>query len=301
MTSQANQTIGVIGLGIMGTAYAHNLISAGFKVTGYDIDPARGQELTASGGLLCNSPADVAKQSDIILLALASVKELNDVCSGDNGLKDNVRSGSIICEMGTLPIAEKQRAKDVLEPRGVHVLDCPVSGTGAQAATGDLSIYVSGDGQASAIVQPVFKTMARDVRYVGAFGIGIRLKFVANLLVSIHNLASAEALLFAKQSGLDLNLVLDAITAGAGTSRMLEVRGPMMVEERYLPATMKMDVYMKDLQLIMDHARDVRCPTPLLAASLPFYNAAMAEGRDGEDTAALFGVLKNMTRPQTEE
>jgi putative dehydrogenase len=148
-------------------------------------------------------------------------------------------------------------------------------------------------------IRPVFAGFARDVRQVGPFGAGMKMKYVANLLVSIHNLASAEALLLAEKSGLDLQMVYEAISSGAGTSRMFEVRAPLMIEGRYEPATMSMGLYQKDLALIMDHARDVDCPVPLMAATLPFYSAAMAQGRAREDTAALFAVLQQMTAKAT--
>lgn len=285
---------GIIGLGIMGSAYAKNLLKAGFDICGFDVAADRIQAFEELGGSVLGSPKDVAGYSDVILLALPSVTALHAVYRNPDGIQSGIRAGTIICEMGTLPLEEKQALQDALEPLGVTVLDCPVSGTGAQAAVADLSIYVSGDASAGTKVQPLFEAMARDVRYVGEFGSGIKLKYVANLLVSIHNLAAAEALLFARQSGLDLDMVLEAITHGAGTSRMLEIRGPMMIKETYKPATMKMDVYMKDLELILDQARKVKCPTPMFAASLPFYFAALAEGRDSEDTAALYSVLKNM-------
>ena len=204
-------------------------------------------------------------------------------------------SGMIFCEMGTFSLAQKLRVRDKLETLGARVLDCPVSGTGAQAAKGDLSIYTSGDEDEAQEVRPVFEALARDVRFVGEYGTGTKLKFVANLLVTVHNLVAAEALLLADKSELDLQMVYDAICQGAGTSRMFEVRGQMMVDEQYEPATMKHDVYMKDLQLIIDHARQMNCPTPLMAASLPYYFSALAQGRGHEDTASVYGVLKGLT------
>ena len=197
--------------------------------------------------------------------------------------------------MSTFPVDAKERTAAALAPRGAVVLDCPVSGTGAQAAKGDLVIYASGDEAAVERLRPVFADFSRECRYVGEFGAGMKMKFVANLLVTIHNLAAAEALIYAERSGLDLNMVYDAIASGAGTSRMFEVRAPLMIEGSYEPATMKHEVYVKDLQLIMDHARSVEAPVPLMAATLPFYFAALAAGRGKEDTASLFGVLKDMT------
>ncbi|MEP9377333.1 NAD(P)-dependent oxidoreductase [Aquabacter sp. CN5-332] len=289
-------TVGVVGLGIMGSSYARNLREAGFPVIGFDVAEAPLKALKEQGGEIAASPKELAAKADVILIALASVDALKSACGGESGMIHSIRSGTVVCEMGTLPMYAKDYVLKLFEPKGVPVLDCPVSGTGAQAAVRDLVVYASGDEAAATRIRPVFDGFARNTRYVGAFGAGIKLKFVANLLVTIHNLATAEALLMAEQSGLDLNMVFDAIRDGAGNSRMFEVRGPMMIEERYQPATMKMDVYMKDLTLITEFARDIRTPTPLMAASVPFYVAALAAGRDADDTAALYAVLKEMTQ-----
>jgi len=289
--------IGIVGLGIMGTAYARNLIQAGFTVTGFDVSQAQSDALADLGGCAVDSVQAVAERSDVILVVLASVKALQD-CTIQ--LAQNIGPHHTICEMGTFSLEQKLEFQSRLNTKTTSVLDCPVSGTGAQAAAGDLSIYVSGDETAANRVKPVFGAMARDIRYIGPFGTGTKLKFIANLLVTVHNLAAAEALLMAQQSDMDLQMVYDAICEGAGTSRMFEVRGPMMIAETYKPATMKLDVYMKDLQLIADHAREINCPTPLMAASIPHYVAGMAQGRQEEDTAALFGILQQLIRSSQE-
>lgn len=294
MGTDARESVGIVGLGIMGQAYAANLLKAGHPVLGFDVAPSAIEAFEALGGEMCGSPAALARRCDVVLVALASVPALEAALFGEDGLREGLRAGAVVCEMGTLPLSAKEKVRAALEERGATVLDCPVSGTGAQAATGDLVIYASGDEAAVERVRPVFDAFSRQTRYVGPFGSGIKLKYVANLLVTIHNLAAAEALLMAERSGLDLSMVFEAIASGAGTSRMFEVRGPLMIEGRYEPATMKMDVYMKDLTLILDHARDIRCPTPLMAASLPYYTAALADGRDKEDTAALFAVLRQL-------
>lgn len=286
--------IGLIGLGIMGQAYAKNLIERGFSVAGFDVAPEQTRAFEALGGESRQSPKNVAAISDVILMALPSVQALEAAVAGPEGLALGIRPGAVVAEMGTLPLEAKEAARSAIEARGAFLLDCPVSGTGAQAAVRDLVIYASGDAGAFERARPAFGAVGREARFVGPFGAGIKLKYIANLLVTIHNLASAEALLLAKQAGLDLEMVFDAISSGAGTSRMFEVRGPMMVEETYEPATMKMEVHMKDLRLILDYAREVGCPTPLLAATLPFYVAGLAAGRGRQDTAALFGVLQDM-------
>lgn len=286
-------TVGMIGLGIMGMAYARNLRKAGFAVLGHDPVPAAMAALADIGGAPCDDAAQVAKQADVILMALPSAAALEATVSQ---MLPVLGTGQVLAEMGTLPIAAKQAACDRIAATGAILLDCPVSGTGAQAEKADLVIYMSGPAEAAETLRPVMAAIGKDVRHVGVFGDGMKLKLVANLLVTIHNLATAEALLLAQRSGLDLSMVYDAIAGGgAATSRMFEVRAPMMIAGAYEPATMKMDVYSKDLQLIMDQARHMNCPVPLMSASLPFYSAALAQGRDKQDTAALFAVLQQMT------
>lgn len=298
MSSTVRPRVGIIGLGIMGGAYARNLREKGFEVIGFDVAPAARDALSAVGGEVAATPRAVAETADAILIALASVDALKSACAGPDGLVHAIRPGVPVVEMSTFPLYAKEYVRDLFEPKGNPVLDCPVSGTGAQAAVRDLVLYSSGDPAVTERLRPMFDGFARSIRHVGAFGSGTKLKFVANLLVTIHNLATAEAVLMAQRSGLDLNMMFDAIRDGAGNSRMFEVRAPLMFEEKYQPATMKMEVYMKDLDLISDFARDLKMPAPLLAASIPFYIAALGAGRNADDTAALFSVLKEMSAPR---
>jgi putative dehydrogenase len=284
--------VGIIGLGVMGIAYARNLLRAGFAVSGYDPSPTALEALAQSGGVAMADPQAVATASDVILLALPSVAALHASIAA---MRPSLGANHVLAEMGTLPLEAKEAAREAVAATGAVLLDCPVSGTGAQAAKGALVVFASGEPAAIDRIRPVFAGLARDIRTVGPFGAGMKLKYVANLLVSIHNLAAAEALLLAQKSGLDLQMVYESIAAGAGTSRMFEVRGPLMISGAYEPATMSMALYQKDLALIMDHARDVGAAVPLMAATLPFYTAALAQGRDRQDTAALFAVLQQLT------
>lgn len=292
MSENARTPVGILGLGIMGLAYARNLIEAGFPVVGYDVaEPAR-RAFAEAGGRLVDAPRDLARECGLVLVALASEAALRAALLGEDGVAAASCEDTIVVEMGTFPIPLKEEIKARIEASGARMLDCPVSGTGAQAATRDLVVYASGDPDALATARPVLEGLARQVMEVGPFGSGMKLKIVANLLVTVHNLAAAEALHLAERSGLDLGTVFEAIRSGAGTSRMFEVRGPLMVEGRYRPATMRMGTYMKDIDLILDHARSVRAATPLMASALPWYVAALAQGRDEDDTAALFPTLQ---------
>lgn len=284
--------VAVIGLGIMGGAFARHLAEAGFEVSGYDPSDDARKDLSQIGGTAAGSPSAAVEGADRVLLSLPSVEALDTAVAG---IAPALAAGCIVAEMSTLPPDAKSRAAAAVEKAGGTMLDCPVSGTGAQAASRDIVVFASGGGEAVESMRAVFSAIAPDVRHVGAFGAGMKMKYVANLLVAVHNLAAAEALLLAERSGLDLQMTFDAITAGAGNSRMLEVRGPLMIAGRHVPATMKLDLFMKDVMLIIDHAQETGTPVPLMSATLPFYNAALAQGRGKQDTAALFEVLRQFS------
>jgi 3-hydroxyisobutyrate dehydrogenase-like beta-hydroxyacid dehydrogenase len=287
----AEETAGMIGLGIMGSAMSANLIRAGFRVIGYDVLPRRRAEFLRLRGAAARSPREVARRAGIIVTSLPSAAALSQV-AGE--LADSAARGTIVIETSTLPIPAKEAARDVLARRGVVLLDCPLSGTGAQARVKDLIIYVSGDRASYRKAIPVMQGFTRANYFVGAFGNGSKMKFVANLLVAIHNVAAAEAMVLGMKAGLDPALVLKVVSDGAGSSRMLQVRGPMMVKGDYAEATMKNEVWQKDMTIIGDFARQLDCPTPLFAASAPIYNAAMAMGLGKEDTGAVCAVLEEM-------
>jgi 3-hydroxyisobutyrate dehydrogenase-like beta-hydroxyacid dehydrogenase len=185
----------------------------------------------------------------------------------------------------------------VLARAGIVMLDCPLSGTGAQARVKDLSVYASGPANAVKQVMHVFSGFARSQYHVGPFGAGSKMKFIANLLVSVHNVAAAEAFVLGKKAGLDAAMVYKVIGDGAGSSRMFQVRGPMMVSGEYADATMKVKTWQKDIEIISGFLREVDCPAPLFAASTPFYNAAMALGLADADTASVCEVLEQWAMP----
>ncbi|MEM7465082.1 MAG: NAD(P)-dependent oxidoreductase, partial [Pseudomonadota bacterium] len=259
-----------------------------------DVEKAALESFAEIGGHPASSAGKVIANSEVTLVALPSIAALESSIGGSQGMVSAAGPDHVICEMSTLSLAAKEQARSELAANGANLLDCPVSGTGAQAAEGDLVIYASGDEASFDKAHPVLDALGRKTTYVGEFGTGTKLKFVANLLVTIHNIAAGEALLLAERSGLELDMVYDAISSGAGTSRMFEVRGPMMVADNYEPATMKQDIFIKDVELILQHARETNTPTPLLAASLPIYLASLAQGRGKQDTASVFATLRKL-------
>jgi len=248
---------------------------------------------TDRGGTAARSVAEVAAAADLIVTSLPSVAALDQAVAA---LGAAARKGTVVVECSTFPIDDKQRAHDALAKAGVALLDCPLSGTGAQAVTKDLVVYASGERAAFERCGNLFDGFARATYFLGPFGNGSKMKFVANLLVSIHNVATAEAFTLGMKAGLDPRQILEVVGAGAGVSRVFQLRGPMMVTGNYSEASMKIDVWQKDVKVIGEFAAKLGCPTPLFSAAQPIYAAAMAQGHALEDTAAVCAVLEEMAR-----
>ena len=285
--------VGFIGLGTMGSALSAHLLTAGWRVTGYDIAAARLAAHTGRGGEAATGPAGAAT-GDVVVTSLPTAQALLDVAAGEGGLASAPRPGLVVIETSTLPLAVKRQARDALAAQDIVLLDCPLSGTGGQALAKDVVAYLSGPAQAKALALPVLRAMTRGVHDVGDFGNGSAVKFIANLLVAIHNVAAAEALVLAERAGLDLAAVLTAVADGAGSSDMFEVRGPAMAAADYGGPGVTTTVFAKDLEIIAGFAKDTGTPTPLFALAATFYAAALAQGHAGDDTACVHAVLRGL-------
>jgi putative dehydrogenase len=283
--------VGVVGMGIMGGAYARNVRAAGMDVVAFDTDRTRQQEWQACGGVLAQSAAAVVDASDFVIVALSSVAAFKAVMLDAGAPGGRARPGQLFIETGTLPLDLKQGARVVLASRGACMIDAPVTGTRVHAERRELVVYASGDRQEVERARPVIDAFARDVRYVGEFGAGVKLKLVTNLLVAIHNVATAEALALAQRAGLDLSMTYDLINSGPARSDVFGFRGPMMVAGDYRNATMRLDVFDKDLALIDAFSRAVGADTPLFQAGIGLYKAALSNGDPAEDVSAVFRQL----------
>jgi putative dehydrogenase len=284
-----DKTVGIVGLGIMGGAIAKNLIERGWHVVGFDTDSAKCTELAEAGVAIVESVALVARSAPIIMTSLPTPAAVESVAKEIAGSGQPQR---IVIELSTLTLADKLRFEAILKSAGHIPLDCPLSGTGAQARMRDLIVYASGDSAAIARCTQLFADFSKQSADLGVFGNGSRMKFVANHLVAIHNVATAEAMILAERAGLDPKLVVELVGPGAGGSRMFQMRAPMMVEGKYEPATMKVSTWKKDMAIIAEFADDVGCQTPLFTLTQPVYSQAMAMGLGDQDTASVFEVLK---------
>jgi 3-hydroxyisobutyrate dehydrogenase-like beta-hydroxyacid dehydrogenase len=289
VAAATKKLVGVVGLGIMGGAFARNLVASGWRVIGYDIDAARRKELAKGGVEIADDAATLAAAVPTIITSLPKPQALTATVKAINAAKLPRR---VVVEASTFTIEDKEAAERALRASGHLMLDCPISGTGSQAKTGDLVIYASGDSKAIAKLKPMFAGFSRKIYDVGSFGNGSRMKYVANLLVAINNVASAEAMVLGMKAGLDPRTIFEMISNGAGNSRVFELRAPMMVENDYRAATMKCSVWQKDMDVIGAFAKKLRVPTPLFSATLPVYSAALKSGHGNDDTAAVCAVLE---------
>jgi 3-hydroxyisobutyrate dehydrogenase/glyoxylate/succinic semialdehyde reductase len=291
-----SKTVGIVGLGIMGGAIARNLIERGWDVVGFDIHPVRCSELAQAKVRIASDVVQLTRDTPIIMTSLPTAAAVETVALA---IANSGHSSRIVVELSTLSLADKARFETILNQAGHIPLDCPLSGTGAQAKIRDLIVYASGDSHAIATCLPLFADFTKQSADLGKFGNGSRMKFVANYLVAIHNVATAEAMILAERAGLDPKIVVEMIGPGAGGSRMFQMRAPMMVEGIYEPATMKVSTWKKDMAIIAEFADDVGCKTPLFTLTQPVYTKAVAMGLGDQDTASVFEVLKKTITEST--
>lgn len=296
MTASSRSTVGLIGIGAMGSAFARHLLHSGYAVVGYDLSEERRAQFIEMGGLVV-SPREMSGMCDIAILSLPSGEAAREVLRPESPVGLSDIDGWVLIETSTLSVEDKLDLGELARARGATLLDCPVSGTSEQAQNGDLIAYVSGEDGAKARAVPVVAAFTRRQFDVGGIGDGTKVKLVANLLVAIHNVAAAEALALARGAGLDLTATLAAVADGAGSSRMLQVRGPRMIDEDYLPATMRVALFQKDIGLIRDLQASLGLQAPLLEAAAGVYAEAEGLGFGDLDTASVFTVLKQQARP----
>ena len=287
------QSIGFIGLGVLGSAMAANLLKEGFPVVGFDVRQEALDSLGEQGLIAATSPKDAADQTDVVVTCLPTIEVLQTVYGGENGIGESSREGQIVLETSTFPVAEKEKARDSVLPAGKRVLDCPVSGNRMLAEQKKLTAFASGDQADYEEVKDIIGGFALRQFYVGDFGAGMKMKFCGNILNLVHNAAAAEIMVLGMKSGLDPKMLHEVISGSGSSSSMFETRGALMVADDYEYEGSNFSIPIKDSRFISQHAHDLRVPTPIYHVALQSYYAAVAQGHYDEDAAA---VVKAMER-----
>ena len=283
--------IGSIGLGAMGGSYARFLIENNYKVYGLDPDSKNSSAFTSFGGILLHNINGLIDNCDVMVLSLPTVPIFKNVINEieNNGI---VKDSKILIDMNTISLDDKLEAKNRLEKLNIHMIDAPVSGTGAQAKEKDIVIMSSGDKDIIDDCDQIFKSFAKKNIYVGEFGNGIKFKILANLLVTVHNTVTAEALLLGQKAGLEEKMIYEVLNAGAATSVMLDKRMPLMINKNYEPATASMRIFLKDIDVITDYLKSNNLNSPTFEAAASLYNQSKENIPITYDTAAIYEQLK---------
>lgn len=288
------ETLGFVGLGIMGRGMCANLLKAGFDVTVWNRTAGRMQPLLEQGAKAADSPAALARQCDIIITCVSDTPDVEAVILGENGIIHGAKSGALVIDCSTIsPYATRDIAAK-LNDRGVQMLDAPISGGSEGAARGTLSIMVGGDAAQFERARPVFEAMGKTITYIGAQGAGQMVKLVNQILVVMNMLAVSEALLFAQAGGLDLKKTLDAVAGGAAGSWMLSNRGLQCIVRDWRPG-FTIDLQQKDLRLVLEAANQMGIPTIGTSLVSNLYRTLQAQGLGGEGNHALIKALEHLT------
>jgi L-threonate 2-dehydrogenase len=295
MSSAAKTKVAVIGLGSMGFGMATVLRNKGFEVRGCDVAPAIVARFEKEGGVAAKTPAEAAKGADIVISVVLNAAQTEAILFGKDGVAEIMPKDAVFVSSATMdPDMARKFAKE-LEATGRHYLDAPISGGAQRAAQGELTILASGSAAAFAKARPALDAMAAKLYELGdAAGQGAAFKMINQLLAGVHIAAASEAMAFAAKQGLDIRKVYEVITASAGNSWMFENRMPHVLDGDYTPRS-AVEIFVKDLGIIQDMARNARFPVPVSAAALQMFLMTAAAGMGRDDDASVARMYARVT------
>jgi 3-hydroxyisobutyrate dehydrogenase len=290
--------VGVIGLGTMGMGAAQSLLRAGFKVHGCDVRPEILQKLVDAGGVACASPREMGEKCDVVVTLVVNAEQTDTVLFGKDGAADTLKTGSVVIASATVAPEYSEGLAKRLAAKGILMLDAPVSGGGAKAAAGQMTMMTAGPPEVYAKLEAVLAGMAGKVYRLGAaHGLGSKVKIVNQLLAGVHIAAAAEAMALGMREGVDPDALFEVITHSAGNSWMFENRVPHILSGDYTPLS-AVDIFVKDLGLVLDTARKSKFPLPLSAAAHQMYMMASTAGHGREDDAAVIKIFPGIELPK---
>jgi 3-hydroxyisobutyrate dehydrogenase/putative dehydrogenase len=288
--------IGFVGLGAMGEPMARCLVEAGHDVGAYDVRPERAEGLASAGGRAAADVAEAAEGAEALVLMVVSGDQAVGVVEAAG---DALASGSVVVLMSTVGPAAAEDLARALESRGVGLVDAPVSGGVRRAEAGDLLIMAGGPKALYERVLPALQAMGSRVVHCGEEpGDGQKVKLVNQLLAGVHIAAAAEALAYAGGLGLDPRTVWEVVRHGAAGSFMLDDRGERVLDEAWTPPKSALDIFVKDMGLVVEAAEQNGLATPLSDTARALYDRGHEEGLGGEDDSGVVRVIRGMSRSQ---
>lgn len=285
-------SVGFAGIGIMGSGMSRNLVKAGHEVTVWNRTRSRAEAI--EGAAVADTPAALAKASEIVMICVSDTPDVEQVVEGDGGILEGLRTGTIVVDHSTISPSITRRLAAAVEERGGRWVDAPVSGGSEGAERGTLSIMMGGAEDDVALVRPVMEAFGTTITHVGPVGAGQLVKLVNQILVVVNQWAVSEALLFAEAAGLDLEAALAAVSGGAAGSWMLSNRGPQMIERDWRPG-FTIDLQQKDLRLVLEAAAELGVPALATAQVSQMYGVLQGQGLGGDGNHALVKALESMT------
>jgi len=288
------KSLGFIGLGVMGSRMAKNLLKAGYPLTVYDKVLEKIQGLVLLGAKGASSPKEVSENSDIVMLSLPGPAEVEEVILGKDGVLEGLKEGGIVVDLSTIDPSTARRLYEKCKQRKVRFLDAPVSGGAVSAERGTLTIMVGGDRDAYEEVLEVLKVIGKNIVYVGPPGMGQVFKLANNALAGINLVATAEILAWAKKQGADLYKLYEVIRMSSGNSWVFENRALGMVEGKFEPGFV-IRLYRKDIELFLKEASEAGVPAVLTSTVLQIFNIALAMGLGEKDANAIIRVFETIT------
>jgi 2-hydroxy-3-oxopropionate reductase len=287
------QTIGFIGLGIMGKPMARNLLKAGYPLVVHSRSRGPVDEIVKAGAKAATSPRDVAAQCEVLITMLPSSPDVEQVALGKDGIVEGARRGLVFVDMSTISPIVSRKVGEALAPKGVTMLDAPVSGGEKGAIDAALSIMVGGDKATFDSVLPIFQAMGKTITLLGPLGMGGFTKLANQIIVAVNLTALAEALTLGKKAGLDRELLLTALGGGLAGSKCLDQKKANYIAGTYNPG-FKVDLHFKDLGLIMESARALGVPLPATAVVQELFSAMRVKGRGGLDHSGIITLLEDL-------
>lgn len=293
-------TVGYIGLGLMGKSIARNILKAGFPLVVHNRSQAAVDEMVAEGAQRAGSPAEVASRAEVVFTSLPDTPDVEKVVLGDKGIIAEAREGLIFVDNSTIKPASARRIAEVLGEKGVQCLDAPVSGGDIGAREGTLAIMVGGPEAALEKVMPIFKAMGKTITHVGEAGAGQIAKAANQIMVAAQMVAMGELLVFAQKAGADPRKVVEAIRGGAAQCWTLDVKPPRLFAGNRLPG-FKAYMQAKDLNIVMETARQYGIPVPSAAVHSQLFNAMLQMDMSELDNSAVLGVIEQLAGIQLVE